>query len=90
MNQQRRTLHEKNTGMFFLSKPAEVDMIPKSLSALLGTMYGKKSPSFVSHLTGQLAQKLPLASDAQVSGTLVLLLEFNSYQLDPCSHFVLK
>lgn len=75
--------------MFFLSKPAEVDVIPKSLSALLGTMYGKK-PSFISHLTGQLAKKLPLASDAQVSGTLLLLLEFNSYQLDSCSHFVLK
>lgn len=35
----------KNTGMFFLSKLAKVDVIPKSLSALLGTMYGKK-PEF--------------------------------------------
>lgn len=34
---------KKNTGMFFLLEPAEVDRIPKLLSALLGTMYGKKA-----------------------------------------------
>lgn len=73
--------------MFFLSNTAEVDMIPKSLSTLFGTMYGKKA-SVSSAIS--LAKELPLASDAQVSGTLVLLLEFNPYQLDPCSHFVLK
>lgn len=65
----------------------KVDMIPKSLSALFGTMYGKKA-SVSSAIS--LAKELPPASDAQVSGTLVLLLEFNPYQLDPCSHFVLK
>lgn len=78
---------KKNTDIFFLSNTAEANMIPKSLSTLFGITYGKKA-SVSSAIF--LAKELLLASDAQVSGTLVVVLEFNPCQLDPCSHFTLK